>query len=107
MLTQNTLLNSPTKAKKDTISVIKKESQRRLKVESDQTQNAPQMKKTLSLTGLTINAMALIAPGAFLWLNYQTQAAQIDPSGASTAPDISVSYTHLRAHETDSYLVCR
>ncbi len=46
------------------------------------------MKKTLSLTGLTINAMALIAPGAFLWLNYQAQAAQVDPSGASTAPDI-------------------
>jgi hypothetical protein len=26
---------------------------------------------TLGLTGLTINAMALIAPGAFLWLTYQ------------------------------------
>lgn len=53
-------------------------------------QNAPaaEMKKTLSLSGLTINAMALIAPGAFLWLTYQLQAAQIDPSGASTAPDI-------------------
>jgi amino acid transporter len=38
--------------------------------------------------GLTINAMALIAPGAFLWLNYQAQAAQVDPSGVSTAPDI-------------------
>ncbi len=50
--------------------------------------NAPQMKKTLSLAGLTINAMALIAPGAFLWLNYQAQAAQVDPSGVSTAPDI-------------------
>ena len=46
------------------------------------------MKKTLSLAGLTINAMALIAPGAFLWLNYQAQAAQVDPSGLSTAPDI-------------------
>jgi amino acid transporter len=46
------------------------------------------MKKTLSLMGLTINAMALIAPGAFLWLNYQAQAAQVDPSGVSTAPDI-------------------
>jgi APA family basic amino acid/polyamine antiporter len=57
-------------------------------VASDQAQSPPQMKKTLSLTGLTINAMALIAPGAFLWLNYQTQAAQVDPSGVSTAPDI-------------------
>ena len=46
------------------------------------------MKKTLSLTGLTINAMALIAPGAFLWLTYELQAAQVDPSGVSTAPDI-------------------
>ncbi len=55
---------------------------------SDQNQSAPQMKKTLSLMGLTINAMALIAPGAFLWLNYQAQAAQVDPSGVSTAPDI-------------------
>src|ERR1700694_2571204 len=40
------------------------------------TTSAPEMKKTLSLTGLTINAMALIAPGAFLWTTYQLQAAQ-------------------------------
>jgi amino acid transporter len=50
--------------------------------------SSPQLKKTLSLTGLTINAMALIAPGAFLWLTYEIQAAQVDPSGVSTAPDI-------------------
>ena len=49
---------------------------------------APTMKKTLSLSGLTINAMALIAPGAFLWLTFQLQAAQVDPAGVSTAPDI-------------------
>ena len=30
-------------------------------------------KATLGLTGLTINAMALIAPGAFLWLTYAMQ----------------------------------
>jgi len=30
-------------------------------------------KKTLGLTGLTSNAMALIAPGAFLWLTYGPQ----------------------------------
>jgi APA family basic amino acid/polyamine antiporter len=47
-----------------------------------------EMKKTLGLMGLTINAMAFIAPGAFLWLTIQAQAAQVDPSGASTAPDI-------------------
>src|SRR3984957_13830716 len=29
---------------------------------------------TLGLTGLTMNAMALIAPGAFLWLTFQEQA---------------------------------
>jgi len=34
-----------------------------------------EMKKTLSLTGLTSNAMALIAPGAFLWLTFAIQGA--------------------------------
>jgi amino acid transporter len=38
------------------------------------TPTAPTMKPTLGLTGLTINAMALIAPGAFLWLTYEEQA---------------------------------
>jgi amino acid transporter len=33
-----------------------------------------EMKKTLGLTGLTMNAMALIAPGAFLWLTFAIQA---------------------------------
>lgn len=32
-------------------------------------------KRTLGLTGITINAMALIAPGAFMWLLYQSQAS--------------------------------
>src|SRR5271165_2735318 len=31
-------------------------------------------KATLGLTGLTMNAMALIAPGAFLWLTFQIQS---------------------------------
>jgi APA family basic amino acid/polyamine antiporter len=35
---------------------------------------APQMQATLGLTGLTSNAMALIAPGAFLWLTFFIQA---------------------------------
>ena len=35
---------------------------------------APEMKPTLGLTGLTMNAMALIAPGAFLWLTFAIQA---------------------------------
>jgi len=37
-------------------------------------QQAPQMQATLGLTGLTSNAMALIAPGAFLWLTFYIQA---------------------------------
>jgi APA family basic amino acid/polyamine antiporter len=34
------------------------------------------MQATLGLTGLTMNAMALIAPGAFLWLTFITQAGE-------------------------------
>src|SRR5580700_10091776 len=37
---------------------------------------APKMQATLGLTGLTMNAMALIAPGAFLWLTFITQAGE-------------------------------
>ena len=33
------------------------------------------MKPTLGLTGLTMNAMALIAPGAFLWLTFVAQGS--------------------------------
>jgi len=44
---------------------------------------APEMKATLGLTGLTMNAMALIAPGAFLWLTFAIQGA----TGA-TAPSM-------------------
>src|SRR5438094_1060751 len=36
--------------------------------------SAPELKPTLGLTGLTMNAMALIAPGAFLWLTFLVQA---------------------------------
>src|SRR5476649_1120294 len=43
--------------------------------------NTASMKPTLGLTGLTFNAMALIAPGAFLWLTYEEQALY----GAPTA----------------------
>jgi len=44
----------------------------------------PTMKPTLGLTGLTINAMALIAPGAFLWLTFQIQSLYGAPmSGAA------------------------
>jgi basic amino acid/polyamine antiporter, APA family len=47
-----------------------------------------EMKKTLGLTGVTVNAMALIAPGAFLWMTFQLQAANTDVNGASTALDM-------------------
>src|SRR5947208_1914878 len=47
------------------------------------------MRPTLGLTGVTVNAMALIAPGAFLWITLQVQAAQTVPGGgASTALDM-------------------
>jgi hypothetical protein len=36
-------------------------------------------KPTLGLTGLTANAMALIAPGAFLWLTYGEQCLYGEP----------------------------
>src|SRR6201996_3673731 len=42
-----------------------------------------EMQATLGLTGLTMNAMALIAPGAFLWLTFFLQA-----STGATAPSM-------------------
>jgi basic amino acid/polyamine antiporter, APA family len=45
---------------------------------------APQMRKSLGLTGLTMNAMALIAPGAFLWLTFQIQSAYGAPTAGTS-----------------------
>jgi APA family basic amino acid/polyamine antiporter len=42
-----------------------------------------EMQATLGLTGLTMNAMALIAPGAFLWLTFIAQATE-----GSTSPSM-------------------
>src|ERR1700749_4997326 len=42
-----------------------------------------EMQATLGLTGLTMNAMALIAPGAFLWLTFFIQATT-----GTTAPSM-------------------
>ncbi|GCE11466.1 APC family permease [Tengunoibacter tsumagoiensis] len=39
-----------------------------------QASNDTGMKPTLGLTGVTINAMALIAPGAFLWTTFASQS---------------------------------
>ena len=46
------------------------------------------VKEKLGLVGASMNAMALIAPGAFLWITYQLQAAATAPSGASAASDL-------------------
>src|ERR1041385_1300848 len=51
-------------------------------------QGTAEIKPTLGLTGVTMNAMALIAPGAFLWITYQLQAAATAPDGTSVASDI-------------------
>ena len=42
------------------------------------------VRPTLGLTGLTVNAMALIAPGAFLWLTYQMQSLYGAPLAGSS-----------------------
>src|SRR3981081_1234432 len=42
----------------------------------------PTAKMTLGLTGLTVNAMALIAPGAFLWLTFAQQCLYGQPVAA-------------------------
>src|SRR5579883_1549402 len=47
------------------------------------TPEAPKMKATLGLTGVTVNAMALIAPGAFLWITFVIQAGYVYPSALS------------------------
>jgi amino acid transporter len=56
-------------------------------MEGAQSQSS-QVKQSLGLTGATVNAMALIAPGAFLWITYQLQAAAAAPNGTSVAKDM-------------------
>src|SRR6202451_1785377 len=50
---------------------------------AEEKNTGPEMQPTLGLTGLTMNAMALIAPGAFLWLTFQIQA-----NTGATAPSM-------------------
>src|ERR1700689_5384945 len=50
---------------------------------AEQSTGTGEMQATLGLTGLTMNAMALIAPGAFLWLTYFSQAGE-----GATAPSM-------------------
>ena len=47
------------------------------------TPETPKMQATLGLTGVTVNAMALIAPGAFLWITFVIQAGYVMPSGSA------------------------
>src|SRR5215467_2774373 len=56
--------------------VTLKGTRRRLITMAVQTSNdsTTGMKPSLGLTGVTINAMALIAPGAFLWTTFQSQS---------------------------------
>jgi APA family basic amino acid/polyamine antiporter len=48
---------------------------------------AGEMKRSLTLTGITVNAMALIAPGAFLWTTFASQSA-LNNGSKSTAPEM-------------------
>jgi len=59
-----------------------------MKEKMTEAKSSPLVKPTIGLMGATMNAMALIAPGAFLWITYQMQAAATAPSGASVASDI-------------------
>lgn len=58
-----------------------------MRVAQDAAAGGGEMKRTLSLTGLTVNAMALIAPGALLWTTLQAQAA-LQNGGQTTAIDM-------------------
>ncbi len=51
------------------------------------------MTPTLGLTGLTMNAMALIAPGAFLWLTFYIQAT----TGATASGNVARHFRRLAA----------
>lgn len=48
--------------------------------------SVPTTKATLGLTGLTSNAMALIAPGAFLWLAFAMQSLYGAPMAGTPDP---------------------
>ena len=73
---------------------------------SQASSSTTQMKKTLGLTGVTVNAMALIAPGAFLWMTYQLQAANTDVLSKSDhenpstyTPSIALNYRRKQTGE--------
>ena len=61
------------------------------------------MTPTLGLTGLTMNAMALIAPGAFLWLTFFIQAT----TGTTGTGNVDWDFHRLVALSGDGSLLCR
>ncbi len=60
------------------------------------------MTPTLGLTGLTMNAMALIAPGAFLWLTFAIQANR----GCNGALDVARHHLRLAAVPGNRRVLC-
>ncbi len=52
------------------------------------TQEQSLVTRVLDWKGAATNAMALIAPGAFLWITYQLQAAAATPDGAGCSNDM-------------------
>jgi len=52
------------------------------------TQEQSLVTRVLDWKGAAINAMALIAPGAFLWITYQLQAAASTPDGVACPNDM-------------------
>ena len=66
-----------------------------------------EMKRTLTLTGVTVNAMALIAPGAFLWTTFQLQAAQsVMDNAFSPLSDMRASTAYRRIVARNLLLKC-
>jgi hypothetical protein len=55
------------------------------------------MQPTFGLTGVPINAIALIAPGAFLWTTYEPQSAPGSVSKMSFAVFIATAFAFLAA----------
>ncbi len=55
---------------------------------SEAPQAPTEIARVLDWKGAATNAMALIAPGAFLWITYQAQVGLTVPSGASSANDM-------------------
>src|SRR5680860_1685473 len=53
------------------------------------------------------NVRRVCAPGQGHWLGFVQYPPHLAGESVCRERFLPVSYTHLRAHETDSYLVCR